>query len=156
MAYFAKHKKGGSSYVPSFDSDNKPLGLRQYTHFSDGGFALNEYGYIRNDISALLSVQNELSFARALQRFKSQQIESKSSFADLSHDEMIKQLRPRWCQLPYQQRAFAEYLTEEKASEIASEIERLRQQYDQSVSSTASKVESPSASSSSSETPATT
>lgn len=137
MAYINRHKVGGSSYSVPLDKDNKPVGLRQFTRFSDGGFELNEFGYIRNDISQLLSVQNQLSFQRALQTFKSNQLNVMSFPAGMSHEEMIKELRPRWCQLPYQQRAFAEYLTEEKADQIRKEIEAYQDQIKQSASTTA-------------------
>lgn len=136
MAYINRHKVGGSVYSVPLDKDKKPIGLRQFTRFSDGGFELNEFGYIRNDISQLLSVQNQLSFQRALQTFKSNQLNVMSFPPDMSHEDMIKELRPRWCQLPYQQRAFAEYLTEEKADQIRKDIEAYQEQIKQSASTT--------------------
>ena len=66
--YKNRFKRSAAVFHQPLDSDNKPLGQRAFTRFSDGGFELNEYGYIRNDISQLLSVQNELSFNRATQK----------------------------------------------------------------------------------------
>lgn len=124
--YKNRFKKAAAIFHQPVDSDNKPLGQRGFTRFSDGGFELNEYGYIRNDISQLLSVQNELSFNRAIQRFRSNSQAVQNYPAGMTHEQLISELRPRWCQLPYQQRAFAEYLTEERANQILQEIDGIK------------------------------
>lgn len=122
--YKNKYKATIAIFHQPLNDDNKPIGQRQFTRFSDGGFELNEYGYVRNDISQLLSVQNELSFNRAIQRFKENTSSIQNFPAGMTHEQLISELRPRWCQLPYQQRAFAEYLTEERAKLILDEIDK--------------------------------
>lgn len=109
----------------SFNKDKQPIGARSFTLFQDGGFELNEYGYIRNDISQLLQAQNRLSFERAIAQFKRNTIESNIDTTGMTDEDIIKQTRPRWCQLPFQLRAFAEYLTDMKVNEIRKDIDKI-------------------------------
>lgn len=84
------------------------IGLVPVDQYDAQDFNLNEAGWIRNDISQLARAQSKAEFDMIMSRLT--EIKSSGGLPDdISIDEAIKSIRPRWCQSPNELEQFAEW-----------------------------------------------
>ena len=79
----------------------------------EDSFVLNKYGHIRSDFAILVETSSQLEYAKALQNMQVAYEESSSQFDGMTFEEMVKCVRPRWCQLPGEVDRFEQYLIDE-------------------------------------------
>lgn len=80
-------------------------------------FNLNDAGWVRNDISQLARAQSKAEFDMLLSRL----VEIKNSGGlpdDMSVDDAINSIRPRWCQSPAELELFAEWTNSDIMSKL--------------------------------------
>lgn len=80
---------------------------RPFDSFSQMGFELNAKGFIRNDFSQLMERENQLGFMRALQAM--QEYSEDNSNDGKTFEEIVRSVRPRWCQLNGELDRFEQY-----------------------------------------------
>ena len=80
-------------------------------------FNLNDAGWVRNDISQLARAQSKAEFDMIMARLQVLK-ESKSIPDDISIDEAIASIRPRWCQSPNELEVWAEMTNGEVMSKL--------------------------------------
>lgn len=68
-------------------------------NYDSQDFNLNDAGWIRNDISALARAQSKAEFDMIMSRLQVQP-DKPGIGDDVSIEDAIKQIRPRWCQSP--------------------------------------------------------
>lgn len=129
------------SNSPRVDDKGAPIGVRKFQQLSDTEFELNEFGYIRNDISILVRRQNTLSFERSLEAFRSSASEVDSPYKGMSDDEIIASIRPRWCQLPAQVRQFEEWLIDKKIAELQKDVDVIKKKEEEAKAEAQAKVQ---------------
>lgn len=83
--------------------------VRAVDTFESAGYTLNEFGHIRNDFSQLNEAQNTLEFQRALAKMQEIQAAQPDN-SNKSFEELVREVRPRWCQTPAELDRFEQYL----------------------------------------------
>lgn len=78
---------------------NGMLVNRAYTTNLDDTITFNQFGFLRSDFAVLNDMQDQISFEAAAKRLQElQSMEPDNS--KLSFDQIVEQIRPRWCQHP--------------------------------------------------------
>lgn len=80
---------------------------------NDGDFVLNKYGHVRSDFAVLTDTNDSVELAKALANMQQMYNENSSQFDGLTFEQMVKAVRPRWCQLPGEVDRFEQYLIDE-------------------------------------------
>lgn len=81
---------------------------RKFDTFESANFSLNEFGWIRGDFSELVAQNDILGYVNAANRME--QIQVDENGIDLSFDELVARVRPRWMQSLTEKKAFEDYL----------------------------------------------
>lgn len=108
MYKFIKKAISSASYLKS---NNQPL-VRAIDAVSED-FVINKYGHIRSDFAVLTDTTSNLEFARALANMQAQYQSDSSQFDGMTFEQMVKAVRPRWCQLPGEVDRFEQYLIDQ-------------------------------------------
>lgn len=80
---------------------------RAFDSFSSLGYEYNAAGFIRNDFSQLNERENELGFLRALSQMRD--YSELDSNKGKTFEQIVSEIRPRWCQLPGEVDRFEQY-----------------------------------------------
>lgn len=80
---------------------------------NDGDFVKNKYGHIRSDFAVLTETNDSVELAKALSQMQAMYAENSSQFDGMTFEQMVKAVRPRWCQLPGEVDRFEQYLIDE-------------------------------------------
>lgn len=80
---------------------------------NDGDFVINAFGHIRSDFAVLTDTNNSIELSKALMAMETAYQENSSQFDGLTFEQMVKVVRPRWCQLPGEVDRFEQYLIDE-------------------------------------------
>lgn len=81
---------------------------RAFDNLTSQGYTINDGGFIRNDFSELQARENEIGYLRALSQM--QDYVAEHSNEGKTFEEIIKEVRPRWCQLNGEVDRFEQYL----------------------------------------------
>lgn len=81
---------------------------RVFDSFTDLGFEYNSEGFIRNDFSQLMERETQVGYMRALQAM--QAYTEEHSNEGKTFEEIVREVRPRWCQLNGEVDRFEQYL----------------------------------------------
>lgn len=84
------------------------LPSRVFDSFTELGYEYNSAGFIRNDFSQLQERENELGFMRALSAL--QEYTENHSNEGKTFEEIVREVRPRWCQLNGEVDRFEQYV----------------------------------------------
>lgn len=84
------------------------LPSRVFETFEELGYEFNAAGFIRNDFSQLQERENELGYLRALSAM--QEYSEQHSNEGKTFEEIIREVRPRWCQLNGEVDRFEQYV----------------------------------------------
>ena len=87
-----------------FNDSHRMIPIDQY---DSQDFNLNDAGWIRNDICQLARAQSKAEFDLIMSRLQVLK-DSKSLPDDITIDEAIRSIRPRWCQSPNELELWAE------------------------------------------------
>ena len=79
----------------------------------DGDFVINAYGHIRSDFATLVDSNDANEMARALQSMQASFAENSHLYDGMTFEEIVKTIRPRWCQFPGEVDRFEQYLIDE-------------------------------------------
>lgn len=82
-------------------------GARAFDTFESQGYEMNECGFIRNDFSQLQERENTLGFYRALSAM--QEYQEQHSNEGKTFEQIVAEIRPRWCQLNGEVDRFEQY-----------------------------------------------
>lgn len=97
---------------------------RAFSTFEECGFELNEFGHIRSDFATLVTSQSLLVMNNAAQRLRElRAIEPDNS--NKSFKDIVREIRPRWCQSPKQMLEFEQYLIDHKINELDSRVKQI-------------------------------
>ena len=80
---------------------------RVFETFNELGYEYNDCGFIRNDFSQLQERENQLGYLRALSAMR--EYEETHSNVGKTFEEIIREVRPRWCQLNGEIDRFEQY-----------------------------------------------
>lgn len=83
--------------------------LRGIDALTAGDYVLNAAGFLRSDFSILNQTNDQLEMARVLARMQEIQPEPNP---DRSFEDIVKELKPRWAQLPAELDRFEQYCIE--------------------------------------------
>lgn len=107
--------------------DSAPIGFMLVDTFNESGFELNEFGCIRSDFAQLVNSQSLLVMNQAAQRLRElSAIEPDNS--NKSFEEIVREVRPRWCQSPKQMMEFEKYLIDNHILPLKEQVEKLEQE----------------------------
>ena len=81
--------------------------------FVSGDFVINKFGHIRSDFAILTDTCNGAEMAKALNQMQQMYSDNSSQFDGMTFEQMVKAVRPRWCQLPGEVDRFEQYLIDE-------------------------------------------
>lgn len=81
---------------------------RPFDSFDSLGYEYNSHGFIRNDFSQLQERENQLGYMRALSQM--QEYVEQHSNEGKTFEEIVREVRPRWCQLNGEVDRFEQYL----------------------------------------------
>lgn len=84
------------------------LPSRVFDSFKQLGYEYNSAGFIRNDFSQLQERENELGYLRALSAM--QEYTAEHSNEGKTFEEIVREVRPRWCQLNGEVDRFEQYV----------------------------------------------
>lgn len=84
------------------------LPSRVFDSFKQLGYEYNSAGFIRNDFSQLQERENELGYLRALSAM--QEYTAVHSNEGKTFEEIVREVRPRWCQLNGEVDRFEQYV----------------------------------------------
>ena len=84
------------------------LPSRAFDNFHQLGYEFNSNGFIRNDFSQLQERENDLGYLRALSAM--QEFSSEHSNEGKTFEQIIAEVRPRWCQLNGEVDRFEQYV----------------------------------------------
>lgn len=102
--------------------------IRAMETWKEAGFELNQFGHIRSDFATLVETQSVLVMQQAANRLRElKAIEPDNS--KKSFDEIIREIRPRWCQSPKEVLAFEDWLIAQNISgleDVKADIEKRR------------------------------
>lgn len=70
-------------------------------------FALNSSGFIRNDFSTLVETEDRYMMSVVLSRM--QELSNEKDNSNKSFEELVRAIRPRWCQSPAEMDRFEQY-----------------------------------------------
>lgn len=84
---------------------------RVFDKLAASEYAVNVSGFLRSDFSTLSESQDALAMSRVLQRMQELTNESPDN-KNKSFDEIVKMVKPRWCQLPAEMDRFEQYCIE--------------------------------------------
>lgn len=88
-------------------SISRKLNSRAFDSFESQGYEFNDHGFIRNDFSQLQERENELGYMRALSQM--QEYVSEHSNDGKTFEQIVSEIRPRWCQLNGEVDRFEQY-----------------------------------------------
>lgn len=89
-------------------NDLPSYGAVPVDQYDSQDFNLNDAGWVRNDISQLARAQSKAEFDMIMSRLT--EVKSNGGLPDdISIDDAIKSIRPRWCQSPNELEMFAEW-----------------------------------------------
>lgn len=80
---------------------------RAFDSFSSMGYEYNAAGFIRNDFSQLNERENQIGFLRALSEMR--EFTEVDSNKGKTFEQIVSEIRPRWCQLPGEVDRFEQY-----------------------------------------------
>lgn len=103
-------------------------------------FNINDNGWIRNDISQLARAQSKAEFDAIMSRLNVVN-QGKGFPADISLEDAIASIKPRWCQSPNEIEQFAAYTNPDVMA-------KLNEAYEKSIAVSEPSVSEPSSSSS--------
>lgn len=133
-----------TSVTPLLRPNGVDVTRRAYSTFEECGFEFNEFGGIRSDFAILVNSQSLLVMQQAANRLREiQALEPDNS--SKSFEDIVREIRPRWCQSPKQIMEFQKYLIDNRIKPLEEEVERLRvekEQQDTLVSDSADGVQS--------------
>lgn len=84
------------------------LPSRVFDSFKQLGYEYNSAGFIRNDFSQLQERENELGYLRALSAMQEYTVEHSNE--GKTFEEIVREVRPRWCQLNGEVDRFEQYV----------------------------------------------
>lgn len=103
------------------------LSTRAYDSFEQCGFELNHHGTIMSDFAQLVNSQSLLVMQQAAHRL--QEIKAvQPDTSQMSHEELVSMVRPRWCQSPLQMQRFDDYLIEHKIAGYEELLQHVEEQ----------------------------
>lgn len=88
-----------------------------------GDYERNSYGFIRSDFAVLQDSEDALSMARTLQKLQEIQANEPDN-SEKSFEDIVREIRPRWCQLPAEMDRF-ELFCIENALDTYSKLKKL-------------------------------
>lgn len=93
---------------------------RKFDDMAKSGIVLNEFGTIASDFSRLVNANKGYELAMLANRL--QQIDvPKSKNKDKSFDELVRYLKPRWCQSPKELDDFEQYVLANMKNELSAQ-----------------------------------
>lgn len=106
---------------------------RAYQTFEECGFEINEYGGIRSDFASLVNSQSLLVMQNAAARLQElRALEPDNS--NKSFEDIVREIRPRWCQSPKQLMEFEKYLIDNKIDVLQKDVDELKRQEEERAS----------------------
>lgn len=125
--------------VPRISSVHKTF-AQLPVEYIKGDYERNIYGFIRSDFAVLQDSEDSLSMARTLQ--KMQEIAANEpDNSDKSFEDIVREIRPRWCQLPAEMDRFELYCIN-NALDTYSKLKKLDDEQKEALRQAAGKHES--------------
>lgn len=107
-SYWQKQKGSTAVYQPFYDNDgNKKVGI--VDQFDGQKFNLNPAGHIMSELTALVRANSEAEYNQILARLKEFDAPG-SPYSGMNDEEMIKRVKPRYCQSPAEYAKFLDYI----------------------------------------------
>lgn len=100
---------------------------RKFDDMSKSGIVLNHYGTIASDFSRLVNANKGYELAMLANRL--QQIDvPKSKTKDKSFDELVRYMKPRWCQSPKELDDFEQFVLANMKGELSAQQSAIEEQ----------------------------
>lgn len=100
---------------------------RKFDDMAKSGITLNEYGTISSDFSRLVNANKGYELAMLANRL--QQIDvPKSKTKDKSFDELVRYMKPRWCQSPKELDDFEQFVLANMKCELSAQQSAIEEQ----------------------------